>query len=222
MRKLLLAAAAALVTLGAYAQYRPTFIVSAGYQGATLKSETLKDSKIASGARAGIDADFSLYDAEYMNISLRPGVHFSMKGAKYQLINADFGKLGKADVAVTDHLYYVDVPVLANFGFNAGEFGVFLNAGPYLGFGVASSRTTTSNTESIITDPKKTTDSKSTDLFGENGYNRFDWGAQLGAGIEYRNVLLGVGTQFGIGNLSKVKDVTIRNSDFFVTLGYRF
>lgn len=228
MKKLLLAAAAALMTVGAYAQYRPTFIISAGYQGATLKVGDSKDTKIASGARVGVDADFSLYDAGYMNISLRPGVHFSMKGSKLEN-GFKFGDLIDTKASATTHLYYIDVPILANVGFNAGEFGVFVNAGPYLGVGVGSSLTTTSSTATAMTDPKTTTDSKSTNLFGDNGaYNRFDWGIQVGGGVEYNRFLVGVGAQFGLQNINRVKEaagVTLpatKNSAFFVTVGYRF
>ena len=221
MRKLLLAAAAALMTIGAYAQYRPTFIVSAGYQGASLKTEN-NETKLASGARAGLDVDFGIIDTGTVNFSVRPGVHFSMKGSKFEQ-GLDLGSLLNTTTSFTDHLYYIDVPVLANVGFNAGEFGVFVNAGPYLGFGVGSSRTITNTTSTIATDPSTNTDRSETNLFGDNGiYKPFDWGIQLGAGVEFHRVLVGVGTQFGLGNISKSDNVKINNSDFFVTVGYRF
>ena len=223
MKKILLAAAAALMTIGAYAQYRPTFIVSAGYQGASLKVENNSDTQLASGARVGVDADFSVIDAGAVNFSIRPGVHFSMKGSKYAN-GLDLGSLGSFSGSVTDHLYYLDVPVLANVGFNAGGFGVYVNAGPYVGFGVGSSRTTVTSTETVITDPKTNVDSNSTNLFAEDGgiYKPFDWGFQLGAGVEFNRFLVGVGTQFGLGNISRFDNVSVKNSDFFVTVGYRF
>lgn len=230
MRKLLLAAAAALMTIGAYAQYRPSIIVSAGYQGANLKSSSSGyKSNIASGARVGIDADFNLYEGNNMYFSLRPGAHFSMKGAKDQS-GVDLGSLFNSKWTYTTHLYYIDFPILANVGFDAGEFGVFLNAGPYLGVGVGSSRKTTSQTNVIGNQGDKKVDSKTTNLFeGDNAaFGRFDWGIQLGAGVEYNRFLVGVGTQFGIQNINKTKEIagktlpTNKNATFFVTVGYRF
>ena len=212
MRKILLAAAAALLSVGAFAQFRPSFIVNVGYQGANLMQKDVKFD-LLSGLRAGVDVDMSVWNAGAMNLSVRPGLYYSMKGA------------AESDASLTERLHYIDIPILANLTFNAGGFGVFVNAGPYLGFGLGSS----TKLGDITSDEN---------LFGKDGiFNVFDIGMQMGAGAEWNNILLSIGTQFGIANLDKtvdkVNDVlgelgsdakanAVRNQTFFITVGYRF
>ena len=71
MKKIILAAIASTVfAIGAMAQYRPSVIVSAGYQGANISG--VKDSKIASGARAGVALDFGVLNTGAMELSIQP------------------------------------------------------------------------------------------------------------------------------------------------------
>ena len=148
-------------------------------------------------------------------ISIQPGVDFAMKGYKVSVSEGDVKVNG------SQSLYYVDIPVLANFGFDLGnDLGVFVNAGPYLGIGVAGK--SNGKVGKLSLDVDKNPFDK------DNGIlNRIDWGAQVGAGVEYNHFQVGVGTQFGIGdirndNWKKANDKAIRNSNFFVTVGYRF
>ncbi len=214
MKKIILAAIASTVfAIGAMAQYRPSVIVSAGYQGANISG--VKDSKIASGARAGVALDFGVLNTGGMELSVQPGLNFSMKGFSYG---------DKEDIK--NSLYYVDLPILANLRFGVTEgLNAFVNAGPYLAYGVGGSAKAGDNKD-------KTNPFKETTIAGKSirAYNPFDWGLQVGAGLEYQRVMLSVGAQFGMYdvthnyNLPVVGEVgdTNKNSAFFVTAGYRF
>lgn len=217
--KTILGALLGVFALGATANAQIGFIVRGGYQAANITGSSL-DTKMAHGARVGVAADITVYDGGMSRISIQPGVDFAMKGFQLGEVTKDT-KLGGS--ALTS-LYYVDIPVLANFGFDLGnDLGVFVNAGPYLGVGVGGRSKLTGKLGSL----EGSTD-KEIKPFDENGgFNRLDWGAQVGAGVEYNRFQVGVGTQFGIGDIrnSKIKtddSKAVRNSNFFVTVGYRF
>lgn len=214
-KKILLALAAAFVAIGASAQYRPSFIVSAGYQGANLiTSDKDAGNKIKSGFRVGVAADFNVYNFGSGALSIQPGLYYSTKGAKYE--GSFLGVKGTG----TTNLGYIEIPVLANLSFGMSDgFGVFVNAGPYMGFGVNSS----ASSEVTSGDKEIVDSSSSKNLFkGDKGLKSFDAGIQVGAGVEYRRVQLGVGTQFGLVDMDRSDNFSLKNQTFFVTLGYRF
>ena len=218
MKKIILAAfASAVFAIGAMAQYRPSVIVSAGYQGANISG--VKDSKIASGARAGVALDFGVLNTGSMELSLQPGLNFSMKGLS-------FGDKEK----VKNSLYYIDLPILANLRFGVtDDLNAFVNAGPYLACGIGGSAKVGDNKDK--TNPFKETTVGNLSI---RAYNPFDWGLQVGAGLEYQRVMLSVGAQFGMYDVTHNYTVDIpvvgkktfgdtnKNSAFFVTAGYRF
>lgn len=212
MKKIILAAlASAVFAICAMAQSRPSIIVSAGYQGANISN--VDNAKMVSGVRAGVALDFSVLDMGTMALSVQPGVNFSMKGAS----------LG---ANLKTSLYYVDLPILANLSFDVGSnLSAFINAGPYFAYGVGGS--------SKIGDAKNSTNPFKVTKIGKSelkAYNAFDWGLQVGAGVEFSRVMLGVGTQFGLYDITHNLEVPIlggigkknNNNSFFVTLGYRF
>lgn len=223
LRNVILGSLLGVFALGATANAQIGFIVRGGYQAANITGLNPKG-EILHGGRAGVAADITVYDGGMSRISIQPGVDFAMKGYQYKKET----KIGETTLGAnaSQTLYYVDIPVLANFAFDLGnDLGVFVNAGPYLGVGVSG----TSKGGIQIGDwkPESKSDIKPFDKDGV--YNRLDWGAQVGAGVEYNRFQVGVGTQFGIGDIrsQKVKDAmkggdALRNSNFFVTVGYRF
>lgn len=221
LRNVILGSLLGVFALGATANAQIGVIVRGGYQAANITGSSI-DTKITHGARVGAAADITVYDGGMSRISIQPGVDFAMKGYKVGEIKKD----DKAGLSTTTSLYYVDIPVLANFAFDLGnDLGVFVNAGPYLGVGVGGK--VTGKGKIFGLEGKSEKDIKPFDK--DNGMlNRLDWGAQVGAGVEYNHFQVGVGTQFGIGDIRNDKwkkaneDKAIRNSNFFVTVGYRF
>lgn len=63
------------------------------------------------------------------------------------------------------------------------------------------------------------------DTFGDKGLlERFDAGLHVSAGITVaRNVYAGLGYEFGLKNINDTEDdVSLKNGNFFVNLGYIF
>lgn len=215
MKKIIFAAlVSSLFAIGAMAQSRPGIIVSAGYQGSKVTG--FDKAKIASGARTGVAIDVPVLTSGTMQLSVQPGLNFSMKGVAY-------GDKEK----VSNSCYYVDLPILANLRFDVdSRLNAFVNAGPYIAYGVGGTAKSSGKTETY--NPfKKTT------ILGKEigGLRAFDWGLQVGAGVEYSRIMLTVGTQVGLYDITPDIDIHLlgvkagtknNNTSFFVTLGYRF
>lgn len=202
------ALASSLFAIGAMAQSRPDIIVSVGYQGANVSN--FESSKMVSGVRAGVALDFGVANMGTMQFSVQPGLNFSMKGWSAGSENLNVNK--------TTNLYYIDLPILANLRFDAGrDLNAFVNAGPYLAYGVGGK---TSGNFLSIEYSKDVNPFKKYD--GESLYRAFDWGLQVGAGVEYRRIMLGVGTQVGLYDITPGESLSNKNTSFFVSLGYRF
>lgn len=220
----------ALMSLVASAQVRPSIIVSAGYQGANMRNiglESVKP-KMLSGARAGVAVDMPLLESGVLGLSFQPGVNFSMKGYKYAGESTSSLVSGKYNV--TTNLYYLDIPILANLTCRFGDnLGVYINAGPYLSYGFLGKITSSGEVKSgdyaiggKILDGNHNTNPFKKDKNGNSLYNPFDWGFQVGAGLEISRFMVGVNVQYGLMDLSKHLDKSQSNTSFAATVGYRF
>ncbi len=231
MKKIIMAATAVLaLSMSAMAQDL-SFIVNAGYQGANLANIDKKTAKaeLLNGFRGGVAVDWTFLNLGVTQLSVQPGVYFSMKGAKLASLDVN-----KKPVDLIRQLNYIDVPVLLNARFGlADHTNVFVNAGPYVAFGI--------NGKTKLAKPDKEKSISDIDLFKDKVYNRFDWGMQVGAGVEFNRFMVGVGYQLGLQDLSKGVNMTsseafkkaedwfrssfaskTNNTNFFVTVGYRF
>lgn len=82
-----------------------------------------------------------------------------------------------------------------------------VNVGPYFAYGISGE---------IMGD---------FDTFGDNGVlERYDAGLHMGVGlIAAKNAYVGFGYEIGLKNINKTEDdISLKNSNFFVNLGYVF
>lgn len=222
MKKIIMLVAASMLSIGAFAQYRPGIIVSAGYQGArTTMNDKGVGNSMKSGARAGVAVDLPVYNFGAGTLSIQPGLYYSMKGSQ------SVREIASLKTTTSTTLGYIEMPILANLSFGVGnDLGVFVNVGPYLAYGVNSSMRVKADGKIVNTDSgEKVTNVFKKDKDGKSLLNPFDAGIQVGAGVEYKRVQLGVGYQHGLVNINKNfigEKLKMNNASFFVTLGYRF
>lgn len=262
MKRLVLLGVLCMMSAGvAFGQGRPSILVTGGYQGAKMTSKNGSKINMTSGARIGAALDYPVWSAGNLSLSIQPGLHFSMKGwgnvdrASNPTIDGALDGLNlPAEPATTDDkvkvsLYYLEMPVLANLWVNlTNDIRVFVNAGPYLAYGLGGKSTL--NGQKFTGNPFAKSEVVG---FNINALKRFDWGVQVGAGVEYRRFLIGLGTSVGLADtspsyklsefasnytdvigefwgtvpgLEEIKDKNLddtnRNMSFFVTVGYRF
>ena len=56
----------------------------------------------------------------------------------------------------------------------------------------------------------------------KSAFYPFDFGAQVGAGIEVNRIMFGIGTQYGLAKLVRDDDDNPKNISFYLSVGYRF
>lgn len=220
MKKLFLVVACAFVATASFAQRASSATTS-------FFSSERSDQPITIGIRAGVNfANMSFESNGYslspssktgFNVGLsldvpvlesfyfQSGLYFSTKGFEMTV----------EDVKIEGSPMYLEVPVLASYRYNFSESSQLqINFGPYLAYGIGG---------------KGKTESKgygeTGDFFGDEGLaNNFDCGLQIGAGMTFGNVYLGCAYQFGLTNIAndKMKDVTAKNKNFMINLGYNF
>lgn len=128
--------------------------------------------------------------------SLQPSLFLSTKGAKLDSYKVN--------------AMYLELPVMAAARFNvADNTNIVINAGPYLACGIGG------KTKSDMGQGEY-----SVKTFGSNGLRRFDAGLGLGVAGEFGKIIVGLDGQFGLVNVEK--DLTAKNINFSVTVGYKF
>lgn len=161
----------------------------------------------------------------------QPGLLFTGKGAKTQSGDATTNNYSKA----TTNPFYLEVP--ANFVIKApisGGTKLFVGAGPYLAAGI-SGKTKIENVRPILGSSKverniEFSDDDPTTLDYEEGagfgiLRRFDYGFNGMAGIEGRNMVLGVNYGLGMAKLQSGANNNENNNNkhrvFSISLGFK-
>ena len=166
--------------------------IHGGYQGSTISGAM----SLHSGFRVGAGLDVLMGATDQVTFGFLPSVNFATKGAKVSVSG------GESISTTTLDLYYIDTPLLLDAFFKVNpDMGFHLNAGPYAGFLVKGEK-----------DPDNT---------GLN-FQNFDYGLQVGGGMEYSGVMLMAGLQWGLQKITKIEGDNSKNRSFFITVGYKF
>lgn len=154
------------------------------------------------GYHVGLAADY-----EFMpSMAIQTGLFFTTKGATI--------KNNDGSLEYTRNLMYLQVPV--HFAYKVdvtpGTRVVF-HAGPYLAYGVGGSYKTKVGTLNFQNDK----------IFGtaDGQYKPFDAGLGLGVGAEFGPMLLDLGWDMGLVNISNTS-TSVKNQNAYISVGYRF
>ena len=181
-----------------------SFNVKAGLNLSSYIGENSDHSKFKPGARIGVGMEYQFSGL----VSLQPSLFFSQKGAKYS----------SADVKINQ--LYLELPINVQFRFNiADNTNLVIATGPYLACGVGGKAKFDGKASvggiNINGDEK-------VDTFSDDGlnYNRFDAGWNIGLGVEFGRILVGVDTQLGFCKI--MGGDAPHNANIGITLGYKF
>ena len=218
--KILVVAAAALITTSAVAQKmtydagKTTFGIRAGVNFQNINGENANgdkyNNKVTTGFNAGVNAEIPLGTGYY----LQPGVLFSTKGAKWNPSNDKY------------KLSYVEIPVNFLYKPILGAGRMLLGFGPYVGIGVGGS---VKSPQGVEKDVSFTNTVKSSDPMNKVYFKNPDAGANLLVGYELAsNFSVQLNAQLGLANIypqyegvsnNKTK---MKNTGFGISAGYRF
>jgi hypothetical protein len=174
--------------------------------GLNMAKESYEDSGISlnldnkAGLLAGVIYEYSLSEQLYFG----SGLLFSQKG----------GKIEDGDSKITETLNYIDIPF--NLVFKADLKGpkLLVEAGPQIGVGISGKDKYEYMGASENEDIEFGSD--------EDQLKRFDFGLNLGGGVEYDNFQLKVNYVIGLSDISNFDDGSVKNKVLGISLSYFF
>lgn len=199
--KTILFAVALLIGVNAYAQDgKAEFGVKAGLNMSNFTGD-VNDNKARFGFNVGVTLDYALTDAR--DWYLLTGLEYTTKGANFKKV---------AGVKPSINAAYIQLPVHAGYKFDVTEATrLSFHAGPYLAYGVNGKVKVSEGGVEV-----------SENTFGDDGFKRFDFGVGLGVGAEFGKIGIGLGYDFGLINIMDADNVSVKNANAYLTVGYKF
>ena len=183
-----------------------SYSVKGGLNMSNYYGDELDDKNMKVGFHVGVGADLEFVP----NMGIQTGLFFSSKGAKYTF-NA-------AELEVNAN--YLQLPV--HFAYKIDVMPgtrVVLHAGPYVAYGVGG-KTKLNIADREISDVDTFKDNSSIDAF--NGLKPFDAGLGLGVGAEFGRILVDLGWDMGLTNISRINNADLKTQNAYLSLGYKF
>lgn len=197
--------------------------------GANLSSMSgdLPFTKSRFGYNAGVTLDYGFTENWY----LLTGLEYTAKGVNFKKI---------VGIKPTMSASYIQLPIHAGYKLNVSpSTKIVFHAGPYFALGVNGKfklkDVDIDVLEDILDDISdvnfddddiKRLKNSNVNTFGDgNILKRFDLGLGLGVGAEFGKINMGIGYDFGLLNVANNDsdaDVTIRNSNAYLSVGYKF
>ena len=180
--------------------------VKGGVNMSNFYGDELDDKNVKIGFHIGLAAD---YDFAY-NSAIQTGLFFTTKGAKYT------SSFGDASGELTVNPMYLQIPVHYAYKIDVSPgTRVVLHAGPYAAYGVGGKSKLSGSVGDIGAEYEE-------DVFGDDGFKRFDAGLGLGVGAEFGPLLFDIGWDMGLVNIADSEDVDIKNQNAYLSVGYKF
>ena len=145
----------------------------------------------------------------------------TLKGAKID---------GGSIATVKFNPYYLEIPVHVGYKYAVNEnFALFGSVGPYLAVGLfGKAKLSIGNAIGDWADIEGMESvgglegkSVSEDIFGDDGFKRFDFGLGLKAGVEF-NKKYQVALSYDFGLIDVQKDLGMKNRNLMISFGYMF
>lgn len=181
--------------------------IKGGVNMSNFYGDELDDRNVKIGFHVGVAADY-----EFMyNHAIQTGLFFTTKGAKYQ------GEFGSVTGEVSLNPMYLQLPVHYAYKIDVSPgTRVVLHAGPYVAYGIGGKANVT------ISSSEGSSETDGVDIFGEDGFDRFDAGLGLGVGAEFGRFLVDLGWDMGLVNISGYSEANVKNQNAYLSVGYKF
>ena len=206
MKKLKLSLVIVLLSIVSFAGAQtPSFSIKGGLNMSNFYGDELSDKSMKTGFHLGVGADFEFAP----NMAIQTGLLFSSKGAKYttDILNSELDVTANFIQLPLHFAYKIDVMPGTR---------VVLHAGPYIAYGVGGKAKVNMAGESIL----------ESDTFDSDfGLKNFDSGLGLGVGAEFGSILVDIGWDMGLVNLSRAEGrygESIKTQNAYLSVGYKF
>lgn len=210
MKKILVLIAAVALSMPSFAQFKSGgfslskdnlyYGVRIGFTSASFSG----DSEVAkeTGSKVGMTLGgvVGLRVSSSIPLFVESGLYYSERGAKEGNLKVSHNNL--------------EIPLLIKYGFKVhDDVAILPFLGPVFAYGVSGKLKYEVGSEKV-----------EVSAFDEDKWDalkRANMGFKLGCGVEYNNLYLELGYQFGITDISKI-DAEVRSNAFFMNLGVNF
>ena len=190
--------------------------VGAGQSG-TNKAGNPDNFHFKPGFQIGVLGDWMLNET----LAVQPGLRFTMQGFVDEYTSG-------SNIERKFSLYYLQLPVNAQYKFSAGPVNIVAQAGPYLGYGLFARQSYFKKGAS-----KNLSDEDKKIKFGNGSaddiWKAFDYGVGAGVGVEYGGLQLMVEYGLGLNKMTFNKNmksayykINMQNTGLSITLAYIF
>lgn len=205
MKKLCVIVLFLLVSAGVHAQ-KIGIKIGANFADAKIEEGGVTlDTKSKIGIVFGIAADFKIAGG----LGINTGVDFGQKGTKWS------EDIGGIEFEISTSLNYIVIPARLAYTFEAGSLGIFVEAGPYFGFGIGGKYKVTMEGVTEEEDVK----------FGsgeEDDLTNPDIGLSAGAGIYAGPIRAAINYDPGFVNISNLDSGSIKTGSVIVSVAFLF
>lgn len=218
MKKLLSFVLVALFAFTASAQV--TWNAKAGFGvSSCISSDGAEGVKAHFVGKIGVGMEYPISS----NFSLMPSAEFALKGASFidEEQYSSYGESFTTKYRDNVNLLYFQIPVLGAYRFNLNNhLNLVLKAGPYFAFGFYGN--VKSEIEFNYDGNNEKIPEHSFDAFSDLGAKRFELGLDFGVDFELKRFVVGAEYEIGLTPIIGEDDFSLRNSAFYVTVGYKF
>lgn len=170
----------------------------------------------------GFNASFG-YEFKLSNLlSLETGLSYSTKG--FTLVEEEdytWGSVSESSISKEKYrMNYLDLPIVLNVGFNAGNVRMYGKLGGYVGFGMLGNIKT--SYEASDSQGATYTEDYRGGLDLGNSSERFNYGLITGIGAEYKNLFMELKYSAGRVALWDVDDYKVNSYTLGLSIGYKF
>lgn len=207
MKKMRLTLMVAMLAIVTAVSAQTSLGIKGGVNMSNFYGDELDDRNVKIGFHVGVAADY-----EFMyNHAIQTGLFFTTKGAKYQ------GEFGSVTGEVSLNPMYLQLPVHYAYKIDVSPgTRVVLHAGPYVAYGIGGKANVT------ISSSEGSSETDGVDIFGDDGFDRFDAGLGLGIGAEFGRFLVDLGWDMGLVNISGYSEANVKNQNAYLSVGYKF
>jgi hypothetical protein len=202
MKKCLLIICGLAFTLGLNAQLRFGAKVGGTMSSAFVKVGNVTDD--AYKARLGFLIGGMMEYSFTESFALQPELLYVLNGAKRKATTG----LDQLSPEATISMHNIQLPVNLKYKFGVEDLKFYVTAGPSFSF-IAGANVKSNNISVNL-------------LEGDEGFKRLDLGLGVGLGVELRKIAIGAAYNYGLLNITKENDVTVKTGTFALSVGYFF
>ena len=187
------------VLTGHYAQAQFSFGVRAGFNYTNFYDS--EGCKFKPGFQAGVVGDLSVAPA----FSIQPAILFATQGCK-----TEYSNLASSSSDATTTLNYIQVPVHFQYKVDLSGPKLFVQAGPFFGYGLGGKTKAGSNSVDIK-------------MGGDENLKAIDYGVSGGVGVQFGHIQVGVGYLLGLADINNTDfGHSVKNTGLSLALTYLF